>query len=201
MKSSRKEKQEEKQEGRQLVDANGQIHIFPSSEGLPEDFEDEQRVKARTARLEAEDKKERVDMVKKRILMLSRIRDREAHYRQVLDVIDEARLESLKHPDEVFIAADHENDPKVMTLKDWKKWGFQGNSPSAALYAIWMNEQEKTWDEVKDLVDAEDSEEDAEPVDDEDEYPEEDDEAIEALNELVKETLEDDGAGEAEGVA
>jgi hypothetical protein len=195
---NKKKQEETQQEEKQLVDANGQIHIFSPSEGLPEDFEDERRVRARTARAEAEFRKARIDAVKKRVVMRAKIRDREAHYYQVLDVIDEARLASLKYPDEVFLAVDFENDPVVMTLKDWKKFGFQKNDAASAMYAIWMNEQQKTWGEVKDLVDADPVEDEVDSDEDEDEY--EDDEGIEALAELAKERL-GDRTGKEEGAA
>ena len=56
-----------------LVDANGQGLLFPASEGIPEDFEDEMRKKAKAARAQAEMKKMYADERKKQATMLAKI--------------------------------------------------------------------------------------------------------------------------------
>jgi hypothetical protein len=211
-----RERGQKEQSPAPLVDANGQMLLFPASEGLPEDYKDERRIKAMAAREEAEIKKARIDAAKRQITLLSKIRDREAHHAQVMDVIDEARLESLKHPGEVFFAADYANEPKVLTFGEWKELGKIGQA-RAALYAIWMNEQETSWEKVKDLVDVprsapqsndeepvESEDEDTEtPEDEEIEFPEDEDpvDALSALAEMSAADEAADGPGDEVGAA
>lgn len=119
-----------------LVDANGQVLLFPASEGIPEDFEDEMRKKARAARVQAEMKKMYADERKKQATMLAKICDREAHFAQVQDVIDEARLTSMKHPKTVWLAVDTSDAPRVTDIEEWKSILPQVRI-DFALYAAW----------------------------------------------------------------
>lgn len=119
-----------------LVDANGQVLLFPASEGIPEDFEDEMRKKARAARVQAEMKKMYADERKKQTTMLAKICDREAHFAQVQDVIDEARLTSMKHPKTVWLAVDTSDAPRVTDIEEWKSILPQVRI-DFALYAAW----------------------------------------------------------------
>ena len=119
-----------------LVDANGQVLLFPASEGIPEDFEDEMRKKAKAARAQAEMKKMHADERKKQATMLAKICDREAHFAQVQDVVDEARLTSMKHPKTVWLAVDTSDDPRVTDIEEWRSILPKGRA-SFALYAAW----------------------------------------------------------------
>lgn len=119
-----------------LVDANGQGLLFPPSEGIPEDFEDEMRKKAKAARAQAEMKKMYADERKKQATMLAKICDREAHFAQVQDVVDEARLTSMKHPETVWLAVDTSDNPRVTDIEEWRSILPKGRA-SFALYAAW----------------------------------------------------------------
>lgn len=119
-----------------LVDANGQGLLFPPSEGIPEDFEDEMRKKAKAARAQAEMKKMYADERKKQATMLAKICDREAHFAQVQDVVDEARLTSMKRPETVWLAVDTSDDPRVTDIEEWRSILPKGRA-SFALYAAW----------------------------------------------------------------
>lgn len=119
-----------------LVDANGQVLLFPASEGIPEDFEDEMRKKAKAARAQAEMKKMYADERKKQATMLAKICDREAHFAQVQDVVDEARLTSMKHPETVWLAVDTSDNPRVTDIEEWRSILPKGRA-SFALYAAW----------------------------------------------------------------
>ena len=119
-----------------LVDANGEVLLFPPSEGVPEDFEDEMRKKAKAARAEAEMKKMYADERKKQATMLAKICDREAHFAQVQDVVDEARLTSMKHPETVWLAVDTSDNPRVTDIEEWKSILPRGRA-GFALYAAW----------------------------------------------------------------
>lgn len=119
-----------------LVDANGQGLLFPASEGIPEDFEDEMRKKAKAARAQAEMKKMYADERKKQATMLAKICDREAHFAQVQDIVDEARLTSMKHPETVWLAVDTSDDPRVTDIEEWRSILPKGRA-SFALYAAW----------------------------------------------------------------
>ena len=119
-----------------LVDANGQVLLFPASEGIPEDFEDEMRKKAKAARAQAEMKKMYADERKKQATMLAKICDREAHFAQVQDVVDEARLTSMKRPETVWLAVDTSDNPRVTDIEEWRSILPRGRA-SFALYAAW----------------------------------------------------------------
>ncbi len=119
-----------------LVDANGQVLLFPASEGIPEDFEDEMRKKAKAARAQAEMKKMFADKRKKQATMLAKICDREAHFAQVQDVVDEARLTSMKRPETVWLAVDTSDNPRVTDIEEWRSILPKGRA-SFALYAAW----------------------------------------------------------------
>ena len=121
-----------------LVDANGQVLLFPASEGIPEDFEDEMRKKAKAARVQAEMKKMHADERKKKATLLAKICDREAHFAQVQDVIDEARLTSMKHPKTVWLAVDTSDNPRVTDIEEWKSILPQARI-GFALYAAWKS--------------------------------------------------------------
>ena len=119
-----------------LVDANGQGLLFPASEGIPEDFEDEMRKKAKAARAQAEMKKMYADERKKQATMLAKICDREPHFAQVQDVVDEARLTSMKRPETVWLAVDTSDNPRVTDIEEWRSILPKGRA-SFALYAAW----------------------------------------------------------------
>lgn len=121
-----------------LVSANGEVLLFPPSEGVPEDFEDEMRQKAKAARAHAEMKKMYADERKKKATLLAKICDREAHFAQVQDVVDEARLTSMKHPETVWLAVDTSDAPRVTDIEEWKSIQPRGRA-SFALYAAWKS--------------------------------------------------------------
>lgn len=167
-----------------LVDANGQVLLFPAFEGIPEDFEDEMRKKAKAARVQAEMKKMHADERKKQATMLAKICDREAHFAQVQDVVDEARLISMKHPETVWLAVDTSDAPRVTDIEEWKSILPQARI-GFALYAAWksgLRISKKRFLELLDLP----SEEIPDDEMIEEEYDAE-------LGEVLAESLEDPG--------
>lgn len=81
-------------------------------------------------------KKMYADERKKQATMLAKICDREAHFAQVQDVVDEARLTSMKHPETVWLAVDTSDNPRVTDIEEWRSILPKGRA-SFALYAAW----------------------------------------------------------------
>jgi len=133
-----------------IVGADGQVRIFPD-EGLPDDYEDARYKQTKEFFLKASAEEVEANDEKKRATSIFKTKERQLHYAEVKEIVERARLESIKRRGEYYVAVDHLDFPQVIRGRAMKKMRLDGT----VFYAAFFEGMEVELSHARDL-DAED---------------------------------------------
>lgn len=129
-----------------ISDADGQVRIF-SDDGLPDDYEDARYKQTKEFFLKAAAEEDEASNEKKRATSIYKMKERQLHYAEIREIVERARLESIKRPGKYFVAVDRLNFPCLIHGHEMKDMRLE----STLFYAAFIDGVEVDLSHARDL--------------------------------------------------
>lgn len=116
-----------------IVGADGQVHIFPE-DGLPDDYEDARYKQTKEFLLKAAEEEMEASGEKKRATSIYKMKERQLHHAEIGEIVERARLKSVRCPGKYFVAVDRLNFLCVVRGYKMKKMRLESTVFYAAFF-------------------------------------------------------------------